>query len=714
MHSTRSNRNWKKLPNKVVHIQRKTHVALRLLLLGLPIVLIIILAFSHFYSRLNLLLDAEKQSQYENRARGCAQLVVHQIESDQKRLLSLAQSLSGFTLEQGLRLVAGLGESNLSLVVVDAIADAAPFSVDAASVVHRTPVQTIDGKQAVLQLKISPVAYRSMLSCPQHAKSSRMIWAGEDGSIIWQFKADEQLFGTELLAALFPAWEQGNQQSYLLKDNSSFTTIHPLGNGYGYFVLESHDKLLEQAYLTILQASLSMAVLVSLLMLSLLFYLLLKDHVYEQSLMHLAFQDELTGLPNKNHFVQEASQLLERARSPYAVIILDIGKFKLINDHFGYAFGDSLLLYFSKVLPRYTTKDGVCARLSGDKFILLCSYREKESLDRRISVITEELKRFSFPGASPFQLDMFIGISLIEDNAISISAAIDKALFALSALKERQASGYLYYDEVLRSQLLEESELDKVFAKALKAGEFHIVLQPKYSLQTRHLVGCEALVRWDHPTKGLLAPSLFIPLLEKHNLLVTLDMFVLEQVCKLIKQWQLKVLPLLPISVNQSRSYLFNAHYEQTLVELIDRYEVAHHLIEFELTESLFLNDVKHLSQVLSSLRKKSFLVSLDDFGSGYSSLTMLKDIAIDKIKLDQGFLKGTDEHHRGKVVVQHVISMAKQLGITTVAEGVETHEQVHMLQMLGCDVVQGYFFSHPLQVAEYEALLIDDRLPSF
>jgi len=384
---------------------------LRLLLLGLPIVLIIILAFSHFYSRLNLLLDAEKQSQYENRARGCAQLVVHQIESDQKRLLSLAQSLSGFTLEQGLRLVAGLGESNLSLVVVDAIADAAPFSVDAASVVHRTPVQTIDGKQAVLQLKISPVAYRSMLSCPQHAKSSRMIWAGEDGSIIWQFKADEQLFGTELLAALFPAWELGNQQSYLLKDNSSFTTIHPLGNGYGYFVLESHDKLLEQAYLTILQASLSMAVLVSLLMLSLLFYLLLKDHVYEQSLMHLAFQDELTGLPNKNHFVQEASQLLERARSPYAVIILDIGKFKLINDHFGYAFGDSLLLYFSKVLPRYTTKDGVCARLSGDKFILLCSYREKESLDRRISVINEELKRFSFPGASPFQLDMFIGIS---------------------------------------------------------------------------------------------------------------------------------------------------------------------------------------------------------------------------------------------------------------------------------------------------------------
>ncbi len=372
-----------------------------------------------------------------------------------------------------------------------------------------------------------------------------------------------------------------------------------------------------------------------------------------------------------------------------------------------------MLLHFSKVLPRYTTKDGVCARLSGDKFILLCSYREKETLERRISVITEELKRFSFPGSSPFQLDILIGISLIEGNAVPINAAIDRALFALSALKERQTSGSLYYDEVLRSELLEESELEKVFAKAIKDGEFYVVLQPKYSLQTRRLVGCEALVRWDHPGKGRLAPSQFIPLLEKHNLLVTLDMFVLEQVCTLIKGWQNKGLPIFPISVNQSRSYLFNTHYERTLVDLIDRYGVSHQLIEFELTESLFLNDVKHLSLVLASLRSHSFLVSIDDFGSGYSSLTMLKDVGIDVIKLDQGFLKGTDEHHRGKVVVQHVIAMAKQLGITTVAEGVETSEQAQMLQLLGCDVVQGYFFSHPLEISEYEALLIDDRLPS-
>ena len=713
MRSTRSYRTWKALPNKGVHTQRKIHVALRLMLLGLPIVLIIILAFFLFYTRLYSLLDAEKQTQYESRARQCANLITYQITSDQNRLASLAHSLSNLTIHQSLEIVEGLDNAALTLITENIPSEVMPFAVDALSVVHRFAFLSSDGNQALLQLKLDPILYQAILECPEHAKASRMIWANERGEIIWQSKSEEQLFEDKTLATLFPAWSQGMTQSLLMKTDSSFVAIIPLGDGNGYFVLESHDRLLEMAYLTILQASLSMAVLVSLLLLSLLFYLLYKDYVYEQSLMHLAFEDELTGLPNKNHFVQEAAQLLGRARSPYAVIILDIGKFKLINDHFGYAFGDSMLLHFSKVLPRYTTKDGVCARLSGDKFILLCSYREKETLERRISVITEELKRFSFPGSSPFQLDILIGISLIEGNAVPINAAIDRALFALSALKERQTSGSLYYDEVLRSELLEESELEKVFAKAIKDGEFYVVLQPKYSLQTRRLVGCEALVRWDHPGKGRLAPSQFIPLLEKHNLLVTLDMFVLEQVCTLIKGWQNKGLPIFPISVNQSRSYLFNTHYERTLVDLIDRYGVSHQLIEFELTESLFLNDVKHLSLVLASLRSHSFLVSIDDFGSGYSSLTMLKDVGIDVIKLDQGFLKGTDEHHRGKVVVQHVIAMAKQLGITTVAEGVETSEQAQMLQLLGCDVVQGYFFSHPLEISEYEALLIDDRLPS-
>ncbi|NCC13331.1 MAG: EAL domain-containing protein, partial [Spirochaetia bacterium] len=209
---------------------------------------------------------------------------------------------------------------------------------------------------------------------------------------------------------------------------------------------------------------------------------------------------------------------------------------------------------------------------------------------------------------------------------------------------------------------------------------------------------------------GLVPPTEFINLLEKHNLLVKLDMFVLEQVCKLLTRWKAEQKPLFPISVNQSRSHLFSSDYERTLVTMVDQYGIDHKLMEFELTESLFTHDIRHLSQVMANLRSYGFSVSLDDFGSGYSSLTMLKDVTIDVIKLDQGFLKGTDNHKRGTVVVQHVINLAKSLGITTVAEGVETLEQVRMLTDLGCDAVQGFYFSEPLAIANYEALLIDDR----
>lgn len=256
--------------------------------------------------------------------------------------------------------------------------------------------------------------------------------------------------------------------------------------------------------------------------------------------------------------------------------------------------------------------------------------------------------------------------------------------------------------------MLEDSELEKIFHTARENGQFFIMLQPKYSLHTKRLVGAEALVRWNHPKKGLLTPNQFIPMLEKHNLLVILDMFVLEEVCKLFLRWKQQGKPLFPISINQSRSHLLDIAYEKNLVSLVDRYEVPHSLMEFELTESLFLHDTKHLSEVLATLRNNDFLVSLDDFGSGYSSLSMLKDVQIDVIKMDQGFLTGVDEDNRGMQVVKHIIAMAKALHITTVAEGVETQKQVNMLAELGCDVVQGYYYSQPISVSEYEKLLSD------
>ena len=709
MRKTQGYNRWATKSGYGVKNRSRTHIALQLFVLGIPIVLVIGFAFFQFYAHFERLLDQEKRSQYQTISEQCADLLLYKLEHDHQGLASLAKTLSGHSESEVLALLAALADPAISYTREEV--PTSPFRAKNGMVTFHQQFSLADGTQASLQFSVPALTYQALPECPETQARTTMIWADEQGEIMWKFVNDALVAsGPSSLFALVPSLESSTSRTESRVEQGNYISLHKLGSGYGYFYVEREDTLLKKAYLSILQASLSMAVLVMLILLVLLFFLLYRDHLYEKSLKKLAFEDELTGLPNKNHFVHEASQLLQRAGSSYAVMVIDIGKFKLINDQFGYTFGDTLLMYIAKVLPRFTTQDGVCARLSGDKFILLCSYRERKVLEKRIAALYTELKQFSFPHSSPFQLDILIGISLIENGRSSIDAAIDCALFALSSLKGKQNSGWNYYDLALKEQLLEESELEKVFTNALKDGQFFIMLQPKYTLSSTHLMGAEALVRWNHPTKGLVPPTEFINLLEKHNLLVKLDMFVLEQVCKLLTRWKAEQKPLFPISVNQSRSHLFSSDYERTLVTMVDQYGIDHKLMEFELTESLFTHDIRHLSQVMANLRSYGFSVSLDDFGSGYSSLTMLKDVTIDVIKLDQGFLKGTDNHKRGTVVVQHVINLAKSLGITTVAEGVETLEQVRMLTDLGCDAVQGFYFSEPLAIANYEALLIDDR----
>mgnify|MGYP002152324624 CR=1 FL=1 len=680
----------------------------RIFLLSVPLFLVIGFAFAHFYTRIERLLDDEKLSQYQTQAVEYASSLSYELRHDASNLQILGSTLAHHTRAESRLVLESFKNPLLTLTVVDQATydQALLFEKEEPYVVHRAKTRLESGELSLLELRIYADAYYRLLGEDLLQSEQSLLWLDANHSMLWYYERAEMKQTLPINLRDLPL---DHPEFQTLRDGRAYISIIPLENGYGVLVLVHEARLLEHIYLTVLQSSVSLAVLVVLILLLLLFYLLYKDHQYEKSLLYLAYVDELTRLPNKNHFLTTSAQILQRGRNSYAVIVLDIRKFKLINDHFGYSFGDSLLMHCAKVLSRYTTKDGLCARLSGDKFILLLEYRSKEVLQQRIEAMLDEVRRFSFPGSSPFQLDIALGISFLERKQSLIANAIDNALFALSAIKERQGSGYVYYEEALKEQLLEESELEKVFHAARKAGEFFVMLQPKYSLHTKHLVGAEALVRWNHPTKGVLSPNQFVPMLEKHNLLVILDMYVLEEVCKLYVRWKAEGKPLLPISINQSRSHLFNCNYEETLISLIDRYKVPHNLMEFELTESLFMHDTEHLSEVLASLRKQDFLVSIDDFGSGYSSLAVLKDVHIDVIKMDQGFLTGTDENEHGIKVVKHIIAMAKDLGITTVAEGVETAKQATMLEQLGCDVVQGYYFSQPLKIVHFEQLLIDD-----
>ncbi len=512
-------------------------VALRLLYWSVPIIITIGFGFFLFWSQLHSLLAEEKRMLYHGKALQCAQLISYQVEMGQKQLNQIEHVLAAYSFEESQAFMKQLGTEKISLASCQGqCSPLPPISLEGDQVVYRTTLASSDGIEAQLQLRMDTLVFHEIMACWAKHQGSQFYWVAEDGMIIWQFMDDALLATQGAVDAIIPHWRDAIASTLLDEETGCYLSCIRLGDGLGYFLLQVPDVLLRQAGITILQAVLSLALLVVLLLFALLSYLLYRDHVYEQTLIHLAYQDELTALPNKNRFLHDAEILLRHATNKYAIIVLDIGKFKLINDHFGYAFGDSLLMHCARVLPRYTTQDGCYARLSGDKFILLSSYRERSALERRINIIIEELKRFSFPSSSAFQLDMLAGITTIEEKPLPVNTYIDQALFALSSLKGERKSGWMYYHDLLKEQLLEESELAKVFSNALQHGQFSIMLQPKYSLTTNHLVGAEALVRWNHPERGVLNPSQFIPLLEKHDLLILLDMFVLEAVCKLFKQ----------------------------------------------------------------------------------------------------------------------------------------------------------------------------------
>lgn len=316
------------------------------------------------------------------------------------------------------------------------------------------------------------------------------------------------------------------------------------------------------------------------------------------------------------------------------------------------------------------------------------------------------MNRIALPDTARFKLEIEGGILFLE-KPLAINICIDRASLALEHLKSNNGRSYMVYDATMRERLLGESELIKDFQDALDTDQFLVLLQPKFNMITEEVIGAEALVRWNHPTRGFLPPMQFIPVLEENNLITELDMFVLRKVCEKLQQWQGQGLALLPISINQSRAHLDNPSYISDLLQVVGRFDLDHTLLEFELTENIFLENLDHLQEVVKSLRKEGFRVSIDDFGSGYSSLTMLKNIRIDYLKLDREFLMQSEDHVRSKKVIHSIIQMAHDLGILVVAEGVETRAQAEMLKAMDCTMAQGYYYERPITMEAFEKLLV-------
>lgn len=412
--------------------------------------------------------------------------------------------------------------------------------------------------------------------------------------------------------------------------------------------------------------------------------------------------DRLTGIPNRETFIHSARRMIdENLDDKFVLGTFDIDRFKIINDVYGTQVGDSILVQLAAATAREVLGKGVCGRLGNDIFAF-CMREEDFDLEGLL-----QGQRFLADNLGlAYNLIIHNGIYPVADRETEISTMCDRANLARSTIKGDVSKRYAYYDEPMREAIIAEQEILNDMQKALETGAFVLYLQPIYSLNFEKPVSAEALVRWNHPEKGIIEPGKFISLFEHNRFITNLDHYMWELACRYLADRRERDLAPIPISVNVSRINLFQPDLVGELLGLLQKYDLTPSMLRLEITETAYMDDPEQLVTASEKLRKAGFKLHVDDFGSGYSSLHMLKDIPLDVLKLDMRFLGDLEPSSRAATVLLGVIRIAQSLGMVTVAEGVETRFQLEFLRSAGCDNIQGFLFAKPMPVDEFEVFL--------
>lgn len=421
-----------------------------------------------------------------------------------------------------------------------------------------------------------------------------------------------------------------------------------------------------------------------------------------EEIAKVAYEDTLTGYGTWGKFEKDAQYLLSQSYRKYAFVSFDIDKFKAINDMFGHEEGNRILKQIADVVNRNLNNHETFSRINSDNFYLLLVYKSDEDMAERIKHIIYALE-YEITNFAPV---ISFGIYRITDNKLTIRKMGDLADIAKRTVKYGERSSYAFYNEEMLKEIREEKHIENEMQNALDSHEFCVYFQPKVSLgETPYLMGAEALVRWIK-NDTVVSPAKFIPLFERNGFIVKLDYYVMEQVCYMMKTWESLGYKDIMISVNMSRVHLADPTFPDTLKSICDDYAIPTSRIEIEITESAAFESLEVLTKVFDKLKLLGFHISIDDFGSGYSSLNMLKDLPADVLKIDRAFLTESVNNKRANDIIAYVIKMARSLGMDTICEGIESNEQVTLLKRLGCDMAQGYYYARPMAPHGFEEIL--------
>lgn len=430
------------------------------------------------------------------------------------------------------------------------------------------------------------------------------------------------------------------------------------------------------------------------------------EHKSKEAFYLSAFIDPLTECSNLNKLKMDLPKMLaENPDSSFAMVLLDIDKFKVINELYGFRRGDMVLIHISNVLKEHLGPNEPFARISGDKFICIIEYKNKEEIETRLQTICNEIKNCYASTDLNYEIVANCGIFMVE-RGLPFYLMLDRVNLACAESKKDKSVNFMFYRDYSRKQILTEKSIENSMREALQQNQFKIYFQPKVNLHTLKMDGAEVLVRWLHPSKGIIMPDVFIPIFERNGFILDLDMFMLKNSAQMLRSCLDEGIEPVRLSVNFSRLHINNPKFCEEFKKTADFYKIPPHLLEAEITETTLLDNLDKMKDVITNFHQNGYLISIDDFGAGYSSLNVLKSLHFDTLKFDKEFLKTDGEEKRAEDIISGAVKMIKSLDVTIVAEGVETVKQAEFLRDIGCDRGQGYLFSKPIPLEEFKDML--------
>jgi diguanylate cyclase (GGDEF)-like protein len=425
---------------------------------------------------------------------------------------------------------------------------------------------------------------------------------------------------------------------------------------------------------------------------------------YEERTRFLSHYDELTGLANRTLFnerLREAHQHVRRGGRNLALLHINLDRFKLLNDSLGHEVADQLLRQVGRRLSAELTEADTVARLSADEFaVLFNTYGNLTTMARVATRLLAKLRSPLSISGHELVISACVGIALLPDSARDIAALVTQANMAMQHAKHLGGNNFQFYTESLQARTLERLQLEIQLRRAIEEGQLEVFYQPKLELASGRLSSAEALVRWRHPTRGMVPPGEFIGLAEETGLIADIGEFVLRQACRQSREWQRQGLRPIRVSVNLSVHQLRQGKLVSLVRQVLDEAGLMPEYLELELTESQLLDSVEHIISTFKQLRELGVKLAIDDFGTGYSSLSYLKRFPVDYVKIDQAFIRGLNEGTEDAAITRAIIAMAHSLELKVVAEGVENAEQLAFLKAHYCDEVQGYLISRPVEAS--------------